>query len=139
MKTYRGIRTADRNVVCAISPDGPELLSLRLDLASLSPEGFDWGQSSEGAAQLALALLADGLGDAAAMAYYRDFEEQVVQELPDSSWERSLRAIQEWFHGAVRAAGITYPAGGLCVEADWELDPRQLGPQRDWDFGHLAV
>ncbi len=139
MKTYRGIRTADRNVVCAISPDGPELLSLRLDLAPLSPEGFDWGQSGEGTAQLALALLADALGDDAAMAYYRDFEEKVVQDLPDSSWERSLLAIQEWFYVTVRAAEIPCPDGGLFVEADWELDHHQFGSLRDRDFGHLAI
>ena len=139
MKTYGGIRSECRNMVFAITPDGREVLSLRLDLAPLSPEGFDWGQSTEGAAQLALALLADALGDDAAMTYYRDFEEQVVQELPDSSWERSLRAIQEWFYGTVRAAEITYPDGGLYVGADWELDPRKFGSQRDRDFGHLAL
>ena len=139
MKTYRGIRKADRNMVSVISSDGRDLLSLRLDLAPLSPEGFDWGQSSEGAAQLALALLADALGDEAALAYYRDFEEQVVQELPDVSWERSLRAIQEWVYGEVRVVEITCPDGGLCVEADWELNPGQFGSQRDRDFGHLAL
>ena len=60
---------------------------------SLSPEGFDWGQSNEGAAQLVVALLADDLGDEAALTYHRDFEEQVVHELPDTSWQLSLRAI----------------------------------------------
>ena len=38
-------------------------LPLRLDLFNHSPTGFSWGYAGSGPAQLALALLADALGD----------------------------------------------------------------------------
>jgi hypothetical protein len=38
-------------------------LPLRLDLFNHSPTGFGWGYGGSGPAQLALALLADALGD----------------------------------------------------------------------------
>ena len=40
-----------------------EPLPLRLDLFNHSPIGFSWGYGGSGPAQLALALLADALGD----------------------------------------------------------------------------
>src|ERR1700730_15231398 len=38
-------------------------LELRLDLFNHSPTGFEWGSGGSGPAQLALAILADHLGD----------------------------------------------------------------------------
>jgi Family of unknown function (DUF6166) len=40
-----------------------EPLPLRLDLSNHSPTGFSWGYGGSGPAQLAVALLADALGD----------------------------------------------------------------------------
>ena len=83
MKLYRGGRSLDGAVVTV---DGKPLAP-RLDLRRLSPTGFEWTYQGAGPAQLALALLADHLGDdAQAMALYQEFMRKVVAEL-DNSWE----------------------------------------------------
>lgn len=83
MKTYAGGRSLDGAVVTV---DG-EKLNPRYDLKRLSPTGFEWTYEGAGPAQLALALLADHLGDdARALALYERFMRKVVAEL-DNSWE----------------------------------------------------
>ena len=67
MKTYQGRR--DGAAVVVTVNDRP--LNLRLDLYNHSPTGFEWGYSGSGPAQLALALLADHLGNGeAALSHY---------------------------------------------------------------------
>jgi hypothetical protein len=59
----------------------------RYDLKRLSPSGFEWTYEGNGPAQLALALVADHLGDdAKALAVYERFMRAVVADL-DNSWE----------------------------------------------------
>ena len=83
MKVYRGGRSLDGAVVTV---DG-EKLAPRHDLRRLSATGFEWTYEGAGPAQLALALLADHLGDdARALALYDPFMRKVVAEL-DNSWE----------------------------------------------------
>src|SRR5215472_12515686 len=83
MKTYSGGRSLAGAQVTA---DG-EKLPPRFDLKRLSPTGFEWTYEGAGPAQLALALLADHLGDdARALALYEKFMRAVVAEL-DNSWE----------------------------------------------------
>ena len=83
MKTYRGGRSLDGAVVTV---DGRPL-EPRLDLKRLSPTGFEWTYEGAGPAQLALALLADHLGDdGEALRLYDPFMRAVVAEL-DNSWE----------------------------------------------------
>jgi hypothetical protein len=83
MKTYVGGRSLDGAVVTV---DGTALPP-RFDLKRLSPTGFEWTYEGAGPAQLALALLADHLGDdARALALYEPFMRAVVAEL-DNSWE----------------------------------------------------
>jgi Family of unknown function (DUF6166) len=61
-KTYIG--TPDRDSISGQSlGQKSEPLPLRLDLFNHSPTGFGWGYGGSGPAQLALALLADALGD----------------------------------------------------------------------------
>jgi hypothetical protein len=61
-KTYIG--TPDRDSISGQSlGQKSEPLPLRLDLVKHSPTGFGWGYGGSGPAQLALALLADALGD----------------------------------------------------------------------------
>jgi hypothetical protein len=68
MKTYVGGRSLAGAEVTA---DGRKL-DPRFDLKRLSPSGFEWTYEGAGPAQLALALLADHLGDdARALAHYR--------------------------------------------------------------------
>lgn len=59
-------------------------LNPRLDLRTHSPTGFAWGYSGSGPAQLALALLADYLGDDRAQELYQDFKWKVIVALPGS-------------------------------------------------------
>ena len=82
-KIYRGGRSLDGAVVTV---DGKPLAPRR-DLRDLSATGFEWTYEGAGPAQLALALLADHLGDdAAALALYEPFMRAVIAEL-DNSWE----------------------------------------------------
>ena len=83
MKVYRGGRSLEGAVVTV---DGLRL-DPRYDLKRLSATGFEWTYEGAGPAQLALALLADHLGDDdAALAQYEAFMRAVVAEL-DNSWE----------------------------------------------------
>jgi hypothetical protein len=83
VKTYvggRGLAGAE------VTVDG-RALDPRFDLKRLSPAGFEWTYEGNGPAQLALALLADHLGDdARALALYQPFMRTVVADL-DNSWE----------------------------------------------------
>ena len=83
MKRYAGGRSLDGAVVTV---DGKPL-DPRYDLKRLSPTGFEWTYEGAGPAQLALALLADHLGDdRRALALCEPFMKRVVAEL-DNSWE----------------------------------------------------
>ena len=59
MNHYEGYRTKAGPIVTV----NGDLLDLRLDLHNHSPDGFEWGYCGSGPAQLALAILADHLGD----------------------------------------------------------------------------
>jgi hypothetical protein len=89
VKTYAGGRSLAGAVVTV---DGAPL-DPRYDLKRLSPSGFEWTYEGAGPAQLALALLADHLGDdAGALALYERFMRAVVAEL-DNSWELTAADI----------------------------------------------
>ena len=79
MKNYSGVRTKDGVKVQVHDGDTVLDLSPRFDLRNHSPTGFEFGFCGSGPAQLALALLADALGnDALAQRYYQDFKFKVV-------------------------------------------------------------
>jgi len=83
MKTYVGGRSL---AGAEVTVDGAPL-DPRFDLKRLSPTGFEWTYEGNGPAQLALALLADHLGDDAhALQLYQPFMRMVVADL-DNSWE----------------------------------------------------
>lgn len=83
MKRYEGSRLHGD---LSVTVDG-EPLNPRLDLCNHSPSGFEWGYGGSGPAQLALALLADALGnDAAATHWYQDFKHTVVANLHQTGW-----------------------------------------------------
>ena len=91
MKLYQGGRSLDGAVVTV---DGAPLPP-RFDLKRLSPTGFEWTYDGAGPAQLALALLADHLGDdRRALALYERFMKRVVAEL-DNSWELNSAEIDQ--------------------------------------------
>ena len=66
-KTYIGTphreSASGQPLVTVCDGQKSEPLPLRLDLFNHSPTGFSWGYGGSGPAQLALALLADALGD----------------------------------------------------------------------------
>ena len=98
MKLYRGGRGLDGAVVTV---DGHPLAP-RYDLKLLSATGFEWTYEGAGPSQLALALLADHLGeDARALALYERFMHSVVAEL-DNSWELSSADIDAALAGLDR-------------------------------------
>lgn len=98
MKTYRGARTIDGIVV---TTDG-EPLPERTDLKCFTDRGFEWTYEGAAPAQLALALLADHLGDdKAALARHDAFMRAAVANF-ENEWEMTgadidtvLRAVDE--------------------------------------------
>lgn len=95
MKTYVGGRSL---AGAEVTVDG-EKLDPRFDLKRLSPAGFEWTYEGNGPAQLALALLADHLGDdAKALQLYESFMRAVVAEL-DNSWELTSAEIDVVLRG----------------------------------------
>jgi len=84
LKTYVGKLCEDGayRVVIEDERGGVSPLPLRLDLANKSPTGFSWGYSGSGPAQLALALLADAIGEKEALEVYQDFKRDYVAVLP---------------------------------------------------------
>jgi Family of unknown function (DUF6166) len=83
VKTYQGARALDGALVTV---DGRQL-DPRYDIARLSSTGFEWTYEGPGPSQLALALLADHLGDAAeALRLMPAFSRDTVAML-DNSWQ----------------------------------------------------
>lgn len=85
MKVYEGGRSLDGAIVTV---DGRPL-DPRFDLHRYSPGGFEWTYAGAGPRQLALALLAEHLGDGAeALRLCEPFMQEVVAEL-DTAWRLS--------------------------------------------------
>ena len=83
MKTYAGDRTIDGIVVTV---DG-QPLDQRLDLRRFSENGFEWTYEGPESRQLALAILADHLGDTGrALSLVEPFMREVVAYF-DNTWE----------------------------------------------------
>lgn len=108
MKSYTGYREGHAVIVRV---DGRPL-NPRLDLWNHSPTGFEWGYCGSGPAQLALAILADHLGDdQQALNLYQRFKWAVVVELPRKRWTLTSRDIDQTLHN-LREQEVT--AGGAA-------------------------
>lgn len=71
-------------------------LDPRFDLRIHSQRGFDWGHGNAGAAQLALALIADCLkDDAEALRMYNVLKWKIVAKLPYPGWTLNREDIYE--------------------------------------------
>lgn len=91
MKTYTGERTLDGIKVLV---DG-EPLDPRYDLKQLTDADFEWAYEGAQPAQLALALLADHLGDdEAALRHYDSFMREIVANF-DNYWEMTSQDIDQ--------------------------------------------
>ena len=89
MKTYAGDRTIDGILVTV---DGRPL-DQRLDLRRYSGNGFEWTYEGAESRQLALAILADHLGDAErALALVEPFMREVVANF-DNTWEMTSEDV----------------------------------------------
>ena len=87
-KTYIGTPHRDsisgQTLVTVCDGQKCQPLPFRLDLFNHSPTGFSWGYTGSGPAQLALALLADALGDDdLAVRLHQDFKFKVVACWPE--------------------------------------------------------
>ena len=92
MKRYEGKR---KTSVVVVTVDGRPL-NPRQDLWNHSPTGFEWGYAGSGPAQLAIALLADCLGDdQAAVEQHHDFKDAVVAGLPHAGWTLTEDEIRD--------------------------------------------
>ena len=92
MKRYEGKRSYGQ---CFVTVNG-QALDPRFDLRFHSPDGFEWGYGGSGPAQLALAILADYLGDGReALKIYQDFKFEVVAGLPKDGWILSSLEIDQ--------------------------------------------
>lgn len=90
MKTYRGDRTIDGVIVTV---DGKPL-DQRLDLKTLSLNGFEWSYEGVEPAQLALAILADYFGDdQKALTHYDIFMREIVANF-HNEWEMTEADIE---------------------------------------------
>jgi Family of unknown function (DUF6166) len=96
MKIYEGGRSLDGAVVTV---DGRPL-DPRFDLQQFSPMGFEWTYEGDGPRQLALALLADHLGDdRKALALADSFMREVVSVL-DNAWCLTSEEIEAALPGS---------------------------------------
>ena len=91
MKVYEGGRSLAGAIVTV---DGKPLPP-RFDLKKLSPAGFEWTYEGAGPAQLALALLADHLGDdQRALQHHEAFMREVIADL-DNAWRLTSADIDD--------------------------------------------
>jgi Family of unknown function (DUF6166) len=91
VKVYEGGRSLDGAVVTV---DGAPL-NPRFDIKRFSPTGFEWTYEGDGPRQLALAMLADHLGDPQrALELTEGFMRKVVAEL-DNAWRLTSEEIDE--------------------------------------------
>lgn len=68
-----------------------------------SPDGFQWGYSGSGPAQLAFALLAEVFDTDVAHRHYQQFKDDFVSSLDgDSDFRIHEREIIEWFEMKVQ-------------------------------------
>jgi hypothetical protein len=106
---YIGQRDTARGckVICVEADGARRELRLRLDLARHSPTGFEWGYEGSGPSQLALALLADCLGDdRPALEHYQEFKRLVIAPMQQRRWRLTsleVRAVVDRIREGERA------------------------------------
>jgi hypothetical protein len=104
MICYEGYRTKAGPIVTV----NGDLLDLRLDLHNHSPDGLEWGYGGSGPSQLALAILADHLGnDEQALNLYQRFKWEVIAKLPKRSWTLTSQDIEKAIKGIRQEGGAS--------------------------------
>ena len=91
MRIYKGSRTIDG---IQVTVDGVTL-DTRYDIKRCCDTGFEWTYEGDAPAQLALALLAEHLGDSQqALAQYESFMRRIVANF-DNDWEMTSADMEE--------------------------------------------
>jgi len=101
LKRYEGRRS---NGLADVRVNGVPL-NPRLDLRKHSVTGYEWGYGGSGPAQLALAILADCMGDEFALRHYQEFKRAVIQSLPRQDWTLTSGQVLE----ALKTLGASLP------------------------------
>lgn len=97
MKLYVGVCCKSRARVKIVLEDGRELpLDPRYDLRTFSAFGFGWGDDRPQALQLALAILADCLGPADAIAGAADFAADHLAPINKPYWHLGDDEVRAW-------------------------------------------
>ena len=79
----------------SVTVDG-QPLNARFDLVEHSPTGFEWGYEGSGPAQLALAVLADHLGeDDKACELHHNFKRGVIAKLRRNGWTLTSEDVEK--------------------------------------------
>jgi uncharacterized protein DUF6166 len=95
---YVGKRSENGPTVTRERDNGRKsLLPLRLDLWNHSPSGFEWGYGGSGPAQLALAILADAIGDEEAVQHHQRYKFAVIGNLPHDEWTIGREEVLAWY------------------------------------------
>jgi hypothetical protein len=122
-KHYQGTRTASSVAVWRVIKGVAKKLPLRLDLWNHSPDGFQWGYGGSGPAQLALAILADALGNEdLAIELHQTFKWEFVAKWKGDTWTMTSKQVQDWAyeHDQVRLdaeAGVSDEDSGIDLSA----------------------
>src|SRR5688500_2971298 len=104
MKHYIGRRHRDGALLVTVRNEDEQERDLdpRFDLRRHSPTGFGCGYGGSGPAQLALAILADCLGDEFALGHYQAYKFAVIGRLPqDENWVLSETEVTSVARGLV--------------------------------------
>ena len=71
--------------------------AISLKIRNHSPDGFAWGHSGSGPAQLALAILLEFTSRKTALALYQGFKSEVIAKFPgDKAFEMDGKAVRMW-------------------------------------------
>jgi hypothetical protein len=99
-RTYRGRRDGEDTIVEVTRVDARGSQTSALDPRTalrFHADRFEWASGVACRKQLALAILADATGrEAFALAYYEDFDREVIRDLPWASWELAAADVHAW-------------------------------------------
>jgi len=122
MATFVGMRFKPASpLVWVVEPPICKLLNLHLEVVKASDDGFDWGQASAGAQQLAVALLRSVSGDAdVARLLGCTFCHDVIARLPAHGWVIHAEEIEAWL--IRRSAGDMSPHTLFRTPQEWGVN-----------------
>lgn len=103
MSVYTGSRTSNGIGHQVVRRNGTVLPSEpSKGIRNHSPDGFQWGYSGSGSAQLALALLYDVTGDKRlSLKHHQNFKRAFVAKWSDN-WSITAKEIANWLHNEER-------------------------------------